>query len=207
MSTCLPNTHANTHTRRHASAAGITTIDTADIYGDHTVEAILGDAFQLDSSLAPKFRIITKCGRCGRVRQTLGTTARPWCIHPMVTACFHWLRACVGGWHNTGIKLKSRYGLKSYDSSSDHIVHSVEESLKALRCDSVDTVLVHRPDPLMDPSDVAAAFDGLRKGGLVRAFGVSNFTPSQCELLRATATDAVSINQVRFTPIGGGWLW
>lgn len=56
----------------------------------------------------------------------------------------------------------------------------------------------------MDPSDVAAAFDGLRKGGLVRAFGVSNFTPSQCELLRATATDAVSINQVRFTPIGGG---
>lgn len=110
---------------------------------------------------------------------------------------------CVCVWHNTGIKLKSRYGLKSYDSSSDHIVHSVEESLKALRCDSVDTVLIHRPDPLMDPSDVAAAFDGLRKGGLVRAFGVSNFTPAQCELLRASAADAVSINQVRFTPIGG----
>ncbi len=72
---------------------------------------------------------------------------------------------------------------KSYDSSAEHIVASVDASLKALNTEYIDMLLLHRPDYLMDPDDVAEAFEHLNDSGKVETFGVSNFSPSQFELL------------------------
>lgn len=71
-----------------------------------------------------------------------------------------------------------------YNTSSAHILQSVERSLAALQTPFVDVLLIHRPDPLMDADDTAAAFKQLRNEGKVKHFGVSNFTPSQVELLQ-----------------------
>ncbi len=89
--------------------------------------------------------------------------------------------------------------IKHYDTSARHIVRSVEQSLVQLRTDEIDLLLLHRPDALMDADEVAAAFDQLRTQGKVKAFGVSNFTPSQFELLHAR-TPLVT-NQVECHPL------
>ena len=89
--------------------------------------------------------------------------------------------------------------LKSYDTSRAYIVASAERSLKNLRTDYIDLFLIHRPDPLMEPDEVAAAFAELRDRGKVRHFGVSNFTPSQYALL-ADRTELVT-NQVECHPL------
>ena len=78
-------------------------------------------------------------------------------------------------------------GIKHYQYDRDYIVESAEQSLKHLQTDYLDLLLLHRPSPLMQPVEVAAAFDALRSGGKVRSFGVSNFTPSQIALIE-TAT-------------------
>jgi len=87
-----------------------------------------------------------------------------------------------------GIKLvtpnRPTHQLKSYDSSRAHIVASAEASLSALRTDRLDVLLIHRPDMLLDPDEVAEAFRELQQAGKVSAFGVSNFTPAQYALLR-----------------------
>jgi predicted oxidoreductase len=102
-----------------------------------------------------------------------------------------------------GIRLKSyrrpQNRLKSYDTSKGHIVRSVEQSLTNLQTDYLDLFLIHRPDPLMDPREVAEAFTYLRETGKVLHFGVSNFTPSQFEML-ANHTDLVT-NQVECNPL------
>lgn len=89
--------------------------------------------------------------------------------------------------------------IKHYDTSARHIVRSVEHSLVQLRTDEIDLLLLHRPDALMDADEVATAFDQLRAQGKVRAFGVSNFTPAQYELLHAR-TPLVT-NQVECHPL------
>jgi predicted oxidoreductase len=71
-----------------------------------------------------------------------------------------------------------------YDTSSAHILQSVERSLAALQTHFVDVLLIHRPDPLMNADDTALAFELLQREGKVKYFGVSNFTPSQIELLQ-----------------------
>ncbi|MCP9236084.1 aldo/keto reductase family oxidoreductase [Lewinella sp. JB7] len=86
-----------------------------------------------------------------------------------------------------------------YNSSRKHIVASAERSLRNLWTDYLDLLLIHRPDPLMDPAEVAAAFDDLRTSGKVRHFGVSNFTPSQFDLLQGH-TELVT-NQVECHPL------
>jgi predicted oxidoreductase len=86
-----------------------------------------------------------------------------------------------------------------YDTSKAHIVWSVEESLKKLRTDRIDLLLIHRPDPLMDADEVAAAFDKLRQAGKVLHFGVSNFTPSQFELLASRLDFALVTNEIQFS--------
>lgn len=75
--------------------------------------------------------------------------------------------------------------IKHYDTSAAHIVASVEHSLRALRTDAVDLLLLHRPDPLMDADEVAGAFQRLSDAGKVLRFGASNFSPTQFELLHA----------------------
>ena len=78
---------------------------------------------------------------------------------------------------------KKNFSLKHYNLSKDYIISKVEESLKNLKTDYIDLLLLHRPSPLMNPEEIAAAFGILRSSGKVRDFGVSNFTPSQFDLI------------------------
>ena len=86
---------------------------------------------------------------------------------------------------------------KRYDFSKDHIVNSVNASLKRLNTDYVDILLLHRPDALCDPKEVAEAFDELYEDGKVKYFGVSNHTPLQIELLQKYTKHPIIINQLQ----------
>jgi predicted oxidoreductase len=102
-----------------------------------------------------------------------------------------------------GIKLVSanrpEHTIKHYDTSQQHIIASAENSLKMLRTDRIDLLLIHRPDPIMDPDQVANAFSALRQAWKVLHFGVSNFTPSQCELLASRLDFPLVTNQVELS--------
>lgn len=86
-----------------------------------------------------------------------------------------------------GIKLvtpnRPNYKVHAYDTSKAHILFSAENSLKNLKTDYLDLLLIHRPSPLMHPYEIAEAFNQLKQSGKVLNFGVSNFTPSQFNLL------------------------
>ncbi len=83
-----------------------------------------------------------------------------------------------------------------YDFSHEHIVRSVEGSLRRLQTDVVDILLLHRPDPLVEPEEVARAFEALHAAGKVRYFGVSNHTPMQIELLKKHLPFPLVVNQL-----------
>ena len=80
-----------------------------------------------------------------------------------------------------GIRLETpnrpSHQIKSYDSTADHLIWSAENSLTQLGVDCLDIMLIHRPDVLMNPHEIAEAFEKLRSAGKVKTFGVSNFTP------------------------------
>ncbi|MEO1436319.1 MAG: aldo/keto reductase, partial [Bacteroidota bacterium] len=78
---------------------------------------------------------------------------------------------------------RPNHKIASYDSGQRHIMASVENSLRELHIEKIDLLLIHRPDFLMDPQEIAAAFSQLQIEGKVDHFGVSNFTPSQFEML------------------------
>lgn len=86
-----------------------------------------------------------------------------------------------------------------FDHSYEHIVASAEESLRALGTDRLDVLLLHRPDALVEPDEVARAFDHLESSGKVRAFGVSNHTPRQIDLLKTAVTQPIVANQVQLS--------
>lgn len=88
-----------------------------------------------------------------------------------------------------------------YDFSKEHIIESVDGSLKALNTDYVDILLLHRPDILVEPSEVAEAFEQLHKQGKVRAFGVSNHTPMQTELLKSAVKYPILFNQLQLSAV------
>ena len=83
-----------------------------------------------------------------------------------------------------------------YDSSAEHIVRACEGSLRRLGVDCIDLYQIHRPDPLMDPEEVARAFDQLHASGKVREFGVSNFRVDQVEMLQRACGRPLHANQV-----------
>ncbi len=87
--------------------------------------------------------------------------------------------------------------VKHYDYSQKYILASVERSLKSLRTDYLDLLLLHRPSPLLNPDEVLEAVSRLRKEGKIINFGVSNFTPSQIAMLETTVP--VTANQVEFS--------
>ncbi len=89
--------------------------------------------------------------------------------------------------------------VKHYDTSYAHIQQSVNNSLKNLNTDYLDLLLIHRPDPLMEPDEVARAFSDLKQSGKVRYFGVSNFTPRQFELLQAAFDHKLVTNQIEIS--------
>ncbi|WCK56192.1 aldo/keto reductase [Aneurinibacillus sp. Ricciae_BoGa-3] len=102
-----------------------------------------------------------------------------------------------------GIKLISskhpEHKIKYYDTSKEHIVTSAEQSLKNLRTDHLDLLLIHRPDPYMNPEEVAEAFTQLKEEGKVIHFGVSNFTPSQFNMLQSYLGFPLVTNQIEIS--------
>lgn len=101
------------------------------------------------------------------------------------------------------IRLQTKAGIvregPSFDFSYEHLVTSVEASLRSLRTDYIDVLLLHRPDALVEPAEVARAFDHLESTGKVRAFGVSNHTPRQIDLLRTAVRQPLVANQVQLS--------
>jgi predicted oxidoreductase len=119
-----------------------------------------------------------------------------------------------------------------YDFSAEHIVWSCDQSLSRIGIETIDLYLLHRPDLLMNPHEVAGAFDKLKRAGKVREFGVSNFLPSTLSALQAHLAFPLLVNQVEihlgrlncfvdgtldqciernitplsWSPLGGGWL-
>ena len=87
---------------------------------------------------------------------------------------------------------------KMFDFSYKHIVDSVEGSLKRLGTDYIDVLLLHRPDALVEPEEVARAFSHLKESGKVRNFGVSNHNPYQIELLQNAVDVPLCANQLQF---------
>lgn len=98
--------------------------------------------------------------------------------------------------------IQTKCGIRDgfYDFSEEHILKSVEGSLRRLRCERIDILLLHRPDILMEPEEVAAAFDKLSASGKVARFGVSNQNPHQMELLRRTVRQPLEVTQLQFGP-------
>lgn len=86
-----------------------------------------------------------------------------------------------------------------YDFSADYIITSCEHSLARLGVETIDLFQLHRPDFLMDPAEVAGAFEQLRRSGKVREFGVSNFSPSQVTALRRACPMPLIVNQVEIS--------
>lgn len=86
-----------------------------------------------------------------------------------------------------------------FDFSYEHLIESAEASLVALDTDYVDLLLLHRPDALVEPDEVARAFDELHASGKVRHFGVSNHTPRQIDLLKKSVTQPIVANQLQLS--------
>ena len=89
--------------------------------------------------------------------------------------------------------------IKHYDCSKAYIIASAESSLKHLKTDYLDALLIHRPSPLMHPYEIVEAIQHLKKEGKIRCFGVSNFTPSQVDLISSEV--AIDINQIEFSAV------
>lgn len=100
------------------------------------------------------------------------------------------------------ILLQTKCGIRPklgmFDFSKEHIIQSVEKSLKRLQTDWIDVLALHRPDTLMEPEEVAEAFDYLYRSGKVKHFGVSNQTPMQMALLQKYVDQKLRVNQLQF---------
>ncbi|ASK65952.1 aldo/keto reductase [Brachybacterium avium] len=101
------------------------------------------------------------------------------------------------------VTIQSKAGIVTdgpyYDYSYEHLIRSVEGSLRALGTDYLDILLLHRPDALVEPAEVARAFDELQAAGKVKHFGVSNHTPRQIELLQKHPDQPIVANQLQLS--------
>ena len=89
--------------------------------------------------------------------------------------------------------------IKHYDTSASHINAAVEASLRDMATDRIDLLLIHRPDPLINPDETGAALDALVASGKVRAVGVSNFKPWDMDLLQSRMTARLAANQIELS--------
>lgn len=142
---------------------GVTTFDTAEIYGLTKCEELMGEAFTIDPSLRNKIELVSK----------------------------------------TGIFIKKIDGkdFGYYDTSYDRIVKSCKESLSRLRAESLDLYLIHREDPLIDFNETARALQDLKKQGLIREAGVSNFDPFKFNALNNSMGNTLVTNQIELNPV------
>lgn len=99
--------------------------------------------------------------------------------------------------------IQSKCGIRNgyFDFSKEHIISSVDGILGRLNTEYLDFLLLHRPDSLMEPGEVAEAFQTLEKAGKVRHFGVSNQNPMQIELLQSAVTQRLAVNQLQFSMV------
>lgn len=97
-----------------------------------------------------------------------------------------------------GICLNAEGTIHHFNFAKDHIISSVENSLKRLNTEYIDILLLHRPDTLADPDEIGEAFERLQEDGKVRAFGVSNFSAMQMKLFRSCGIEIVA-NQMQFS--------
>ncbi len=89
--------------------------------------------------------------------------------------------------------------VKHYDTSAKHITESVETSLRDMSTDRIDLLLIHRPDPMLDPEETGEALDALVASGKVRSVGVSNFRPWDFSLLQSNMTEELVTNQIEIS--------
>jgi predicted oxidoreductase len=158
--------------------AGIGTFDHADIYCRGKAEAVFGAVLSKSPGLRDSLFIQTKCG-----------------IRPGGSADWKAWNAPTGA-------ESSRYDPGRYDFSSRWILNSVDASLRRLGCGHIDRLLLHRPDPLMEPGEVAGAFSRLKQEGKVLSFGVSNFSSAQISRLnRALSAEGIRVeaNQIELS--------
>jgi len=142
---------------------GITTVDTAEIYGGYEVEELLGQSFALAPVLRQRMEIVTKCG-----------IYVPHARHPERKVAF-------------------------YNVTAKKVVSSAEKSLRLLKTDYLDVLLVHRPDWLTAAEDTAEGLQTLLSQGKVRHVGVSNYNVHQLELLNARLQRPVVTNQIELS--------
>ncbi len=150
---------------------GITTLDTAEIYGLYRVEEFIGQALKKEPSLKGRFEIVTKCG-----------------IY--VPCAFHPQRKTA-----------------HYNASAARIIKSAEKSLRLLGVESIDLLLVHRPDWLASADETAAALNKLLKEGKIRSAGVSNYNVHQFALLSSRMDQPLVTNQIEFSLLRMDPLW
>jgi predicted oxidoreductase len=141
---------------------GITTIDTAEIYGLYEVEQVLGAALTLSPGLRDQLEIVTKAG--------------------IYVPCSHYPECRTA----------------HYNASAARLAQGLEKSLRLLGTDHVELFLVHRPDWLTRADDTAAGLNQLVRSGKIRAAGVSNYTPSQFDLLNSRMETPLATNQLEF---------
>lgn len=104
--------------------------------------------------------------------------------------------------------LQTKAGIRDgfFDFSKEHILEAVDGSLQRLKTDYVDVLLLHRPDALVEPEEVAEAFTKLKESGKVRQFGVSNQNPMQIELLKKYVEQDLIVNQLQFSVMHTGMI-
>lgn len=101
----------------------------------------------------------------------------------------------------------SKSGIGFYDTSESHILKSVDRSLKDMCIESIDLLLIHRPDLLCNPQELDQVFMKLKKSGKVKNFGVSNYTPSQFDMLQSRLETKLITNQVEFSVLNVNSLY
>lgn len=137
---------------------GVTTFDTAEIYGGTECEAQMGRAFAKDPSLRKSVQLVSK----------------------------------------TGIFREGDFGY--YNTTYDRVMTSCRESLERLECDYLDLYLIHREDPCFDPWETGRALKDLKKQGLVKEIGVSNFDPFKFNALNTAVDGTLVSNQIEWNP-------
>ncbi|MBM7603186.1 putative oxidoreductase [Metabacillus crassostreae] len=98
-----------------------------------------------------------------------------------------------------GIRLQDEIGPQRYDFSKNHILSSVDAILSRLHTEYIDILLLHRPDPLIEPEIVAEAFEELKTSGKVRRFGVSNMNAAQIKLIESYTSEQMVVNQLEMS--------
>lgn len=142
---------------------GVTTFDTAEVYGGTVCEKQIGEAFAFDPALRGQIELVSK----------------------------------------TGISAKMLNGRRIgyYDTSYDHVVEACKQALQRLQTDYLDLFLIHREDPCIDHWETGRALLDLKKEGLARNIGVSNFDPFKFDALQKAADGQLVTNQIEWNPL------